>query len=164
MDPEKEEQAYKEKYPPEPVLPTFCKHEPGTLGWFRYHTNDAPDDTLISVCGSGNPAEEIKSGSTNPKIGLMSRWEIVLRDGSMSQRNPDHRIRMQAGEYRVVAPQAQKPNKRGRVYINGVLIVEKRSKDSLGNEMWVECMKFDQHNAEALFTLLSNGGVMEMPF
>lgn len=172
MDPKKEDEAYMEKYPAEPVLPPFCKHEPGTMGWFRYHTAQAPDDAPITVFGAGNQAIEIQQGRYTAKIGEMGSFafEVMLSDlcTGAHQRNKDHRIRMQDGDYRVVAPKAQKPNKNRRCYINGELILEKRGRDSLGAETWTRICSYTENNngdeSNALFQLLSNGGDLEIPF
>lgn len=75
----------------------------------------------------------------------------------------DHRIRLQQGDYRVVAPSARKRG--SRVVMSGALIVEKRGKDSLGNEIWTPVTSFAERHTdetdEALFTLLSGGAELE---
>lgn len=59
--------------------------------------------------------------------------ELRRRDGGAYG---DHRIRMmdRDGDLRVVAPSARLSN--GTVYINNVLVIERATKDSLGNKIW----------------------------
>jgi hypothetical protein len=58
--------------------------------------------------------------------------EKHMEDKTKSE--PDPRIRVEIGEYRVVAPNGRA--KDGRFYVNGALTIEKRSKDALGNRCW----------------------------
>lgn len=57
-------------------------------------------------------------------------------DGDCPVHPPDAKLRLVVGDYRCVAPGANNPN--GRVYINGGLVIEKRKKNAMGEESWVE--------------------------
>ena len=46
----------------------------------------------------------------------------------------DPRIRRVVGDYRVIAPDAR--NKGGTVYLNGKLVIERRAKNGLGEDIW----------------------------
>lgn len=72
----------------------------------------------------------------------------------------DVRIRRAVGNYRVVAPDAK--NSGGTVYLNGALVIERRTKDALGDDIWVIVLsiarpKIDSLDSErAIYQLLGD--------
>lgn len=78
----------------------------------------------------------------------------------------DVRVRLETSEYRVVAPNARTAD--GRVYVNGVLVIEKAGKNATGGQNWLEVgtLKMQGHGRSeppspldvAIFNLLANNG------
>jgi hypothetical protein len=82
------------------------------------------------------------------------------------QQHADPRIRLQRGDYRVVAPAGRKAGTgswKHTFYVNGRLVIEKRGTDSLGAEVWTPLETFELSGARdgtgdarrALFVLLA---------
>lgn len=72
--------------------------------------------------------------------------DLVHRVGPVVR---DPRIRHEFGEYRVVAPRGQ-TRADGRFYLNGEIVLEKSSKDSLGNPCWTYVTSFDSTDKDPL--------------
>ncbi len=56
----------------------------------------------------------------------------------------DPRIRHEVGHFRVVAPDGKLQGKGGVFYCNGRLVLEKATRDSLGNLTWVFLQYFEK--------------------
>ena len=105
-----------------------------------------------------------------PKVTMNHLEEFFVDAAAAAAANPplgkdgkpprDPRIRHQFGEYRVVCPNGKFRNSDGKFWANGKAILEKSTKDSLGQHQWAYVTEFAPDTEDidhGMYVIMCNG-------